>query len=598
MRSLVVILAATLGVSLPSLAATDAQSSTGSTQESRDNTGMNKKSDMDMKGMNMSGMGQQGMMSMSSSIDINDAMNREGSGTSWLPDSTPMYGKMIMRGKDMLMLHGAIWPRYTTLRSGRDVSIAGQGSGSKFDAPSWFMGMYGHPLGSGERPKAQFGARLMVSADPIIERTHGYPLLYQTGETARGLPLHDRQHPHDLFDELSVTYSHRLGQRNSAYAYIAYPGEPALGPPTFMHRLSAMDMPDAPISHHWQDSTHVTFGVTTLGFSTGKLKLEASAFKGREPDENRYNFESPKLDSYSGRLSWNPTRNLALQVSQGFIKSPEAIDPAVNRHRATASLVYNKPLQGDANWSNALVWGQNNDTGEGKTNAYLLESNYQKGANTLYGRLERVQKSGHELVLAPADEHNIYNVGAYSLGYVRDLKHGSGLDVGLGVQATLYTNPSSLNAYYGSSRHGGFQIFFRIRPSRMQGMGGMAGMNHDQMPSIENNSSSPGNMAANAGIKVTAALNPNAPTTDGQNVLTVTLTDAAGKPVTGARIESSVGMSSMDMGTKHPTFKELGNGRYQGNVSFSMAGPWRVTLKITPANNAKPVIQSFDYEVK
>ncbi|MBV9471305.1 MAG: FixH family protein, partial [Abitibacteriaceae bacterium] len=202
------------------------------------------------------------------------------------------------------------------------------------------------------------------------------------------------------------------------------------------------------------------------------------------------------------------------------------------------------------------------------------------------------------LVLAPADEHNIYNVGAYSIGYVRDLKHGSGLDVGLGVQATLYTNPSSLNAYYGSSRHGGFEIFFRIRPSRMQGMGGMAGVNHDQMTGMSGMDANTGAMASNTGIKVTTSIIPNIPTSDGQNVLTVTLTDAAGKPVTGAKVESSVAMTSMDMGTKHPVFKELGKGRYAGNVSFSMAGPWRVTLKITPANNAAPVTQSFDYQVK
>jgi hypothetical protein len=31
-----------------------------------------------------------------------------------------------------------------------------------------------------------------------------------------------------------------------------------------MHRPSQHD-PDAPIGHHWQDSTHITFGVATLG---------------------------------------------------------------------------------------------------------------------------------------------------------------------------------------------------------------------------------------------------------------------------------------------------------------------------------------------
>jgi rusticyanin len=451
-----------------------------------DMTGMQHGSAGMSHGMAMEGAGMPGMMAMRSSVNVNDPMSRESSGTAWMPDSTPMYGKMKMRGQDMLMLHGAIWPRYTTVHSSRDISIAGRGSDSRFDAPSWFMAMYSHPLDASAQPKSQLGLRVMLSADPLIEQGYGYPLLYQSGESYKGQPFHDRQHPHDLFSELSVTYSRRLGGRQSAYLYLGYPGEPALGPPTFMHRLSAMDMADAPISHHWQDSTHITFGVVTAGYSFGKAKIEASAFKGREPDQNRYNFDSPKLDSYSGRVSCNPTRYLALQVSHGFIKSPEELDPDVNRHRTTASIIYNRPLRSDANWSNSLVWGQNNDPQEGKTNSYLFETNYQTGPNTLYFRAERVQKSGHELVLAPADQNRIFGVDAYSIGYVRDLRHGSGLDIGLGVQATLNTNPSGLDPYYGSGTHGAFQIFFRIRPSRMHmdstSMNGMD-MNHaEQMP--------------------------------------------------------------------------------------------------------------------
>jgi rusticyanin len=416
----------------------------------------------DEHGDSMSGM--KNNMAMRSTVDLNDPMSRESSGTSWMPDSSPIYARMRMKGDKMLMLHGTAFPRYTRVGGDRDVSIAGQGGRSRFDAPTMLMGMYSQPAGK----NGQLGVRLMLSADPIIERGYGYPLLYQSGESYRGQPLHDRQHPHDLVSELSVTYSRRLGERNSAYLYLGYPGEPALGPPTFMHRLSAMDDPDAPISHHWQDSTHITWGVATTGCSTGRWKVEASAFKGEEPDENRYNFDSPRLDSFSGRLSWNPTANLALQVSHGYLKHPEALEPGVNLHRTTASVIYNKPLGDDANWSNALVWGQNDATGEGRTNSYLFETNYQRRANTFYARFERVQKSGHELVLLPPDEERIFNVGSYALGYVRDLKHNSGWDVGLGAQVTFNTNPSDLNVYYGGGSHTGFQIFLRIRPSRLR----------------------------------------------------------------------------------------------------------------------------------
>jgi hypothetical protein len=392
-------------------------------------------------------------MEMHSSIDIADPMSREGSGTSWLPDSSPMYGRMFMFDQNLLMLHGAIFPRYTNVSTRR--------GDDRIDAPNWFMAMYSHPLGD----SAQFGARLMMSLDPLTEGGRGYPLLFQTGESWHDQPLHDRQHPHDLFDELSVSLSQKFDHDFSAYVYFGYPGEPALGPPTFMHRPSAMDDPDAPLGHHWQDSTHVTFGVATAGLVWRDVKIEGSIFTGREPDENRYDFDQPNFDSYSGRISWNPTQNLALQVSYGYIHSPEALDPQLNRHRTTASLIYNLPLGHDSNWSNSFVWGQNNDTGQGKTQSFLIESDYQRGRNTVYLRWERVEKSGEELVLNLAADTRVFPVSAYTIGYVRDLSHGNGLDIGLGTQFTINNRPDTLDRYYGDDLGYAFQFFLRIRPS-------------------------------------------------------------------------------------------------------------------------------------
>ncbi len=392
-------------------------------------------------------------MEMHSSVNIADPMNREGSGTSWLPDSSPMYGRMFMFGDDMLMLHGAIFPRYTNVSTRR--------GDDRIDAPNWIMGMYSHPLGD----NTQLGARLMMSLDPLTEGGRGYPLLFQSGESWHDQPLHDRQHPHDLFDELSLSLSQKFDHDLSAYFYFGYPGEPALGPPTFMHRPSAMDDPDAPLGHHWEDSTHVTFGVATLGAQWRNLKIEGSIFTGREPDEDRYDFDRPRFDSFSGRISWNPTQNLALQFSHGYIKSPEALEPDLKRHRTTASVIYNLPLGHDSNWSNTFVWGQNHDTGEGKTQSFLIESDYQRGRDTIYVRWERVEKSGHELVLDPPDESRIFPVSGYTLGYVRDLSHGNGLDIGLGTQFTINDRPDRLDRYYGDDLGYAFQFFLRIRPS-------------------------------------------------------------------------------------------------------------------------------------
>jgi hypothetical protein len=401
---------------------------------------------------------------MKSTVNIGDPMPRESSGTAWNPDSSPMYAYMKMYEKgEMLMVMGSGFARYTQIGSNRDVSVAGDGRRSRFDAPTMMMGMFSKPLGE----KSQIGFRAMVSLDPVIQRGYGYPLLYQTGELHKGQPIHDRQHPHDFFSELSVSFSHQVTKNQSVYVYAGYPGEPALGPPTFMHRISAMNNPDAPISHHWQDATHITWGVVTAGYSFGKFKFESSIFKGEEPDENRWNFDKPKLDSYSARFSFNPTKNWAFQISHGYLRNPEPAEPEVTvKRKTTASAIYNKSFGANKNWASTFVWGQNYAHGE-RTNAFLFESNFDFNKNAVFGRFERVQKSGHELVLDHPDDHEIYNVGAYSLGYVRDLYKDKGLDVGLGGMLTINQNPRTLVPYYGGQNHAGFQVFLRFRPSKM-----------------------------------------------------------------------------------------------------------------------------------
>src|SRR5439155_21379483 len=182
------------------------------------------------------------------------SMTREASGTAWQPEATPMEGLHLMPGDWMLMFHGSAYGVY-------DYQSGHRGD-RKFFSPNMAMGMAQHPLGPGT-----FGLRTMLTLEPATIGKTGYPLLLQTGETADGkTPLIDRQHPHDLFMELAATYSVAIGEQSSIFGYFGYPGEPALGPATFMHRFSGMDNPEAPITHHWLDSTHVTFGVATLGY--------------------------------------------------------------------------------------------------------------------------------------------------------------------------------------------------------------------------------------------------------------------------------------------------------------------------------------------
>src|SRR5262249_31185105 len=256
-----------------------------------------------------------------------------------------------------------------------------------------------------------------LAPDPFMG-ANGYPLLFATGETADGRThLIDRQHPHDLFMELATTYSYELSKNSSVYVYAGLPGEPALGPSTFMHRPSGMDIPMAPITDHWVDSTHITFGVLTAGVVLNTWKIEASVFRGREPDQYRYDIEAPKLDSYSARVSWNPIRELSLQVSWGHLTSPEQLEPDKNEDRFTMSATYPR-LWGKKNFgSRPAVWGRKMMKPGDTLDGLLIETTaIFKNKYTLSARAERVQEN-ELLDLEPAP---IFTVNKLTIGGIYD----------------------------------------------------------------------------------------------------------------------------------------------------------------------------------
>lgn len=401
------------------------------------------------------------MGNMSHAFSLNLPMNRNGSGTGWLPDASPMYGNMYHSKKWMYMLHYNLFLRYTN----QDFTNKGSRGDDTFDAPNWLMFMGQRKVGN----SGLFHFSSMLSLDPVTEGGNGYPLLFQSGETYNGQPLVDRQHPHDLFSELSVSYSQAINSKTDVFAYLAYPGEPALGAVAFMHRPSALNNPDAPLSHHWIDATHITFGVATLGVRAGKFKLEGSSFTGREPNEKRYDFDKPRFDSWSGRLSYNPTKNWALQVSHGFIKSPEAIHVNEDVNRTTASAAYSLPLSKNG-WFNAIaVWGRNKTKGHDGENAFLVEGSWNRNRFGLHGRYEFVQKSTEELNLNELvyGHDALFPVNAFTIGASYDLLQRSRIRLAGGGQFTLYNASSRLDNLYGKNPMA-FQVYLRLYPGLMR----------------------------------------------------------------------------------------------------------------------------------
>lgn len=396
-------------------------------------------------------------MSMSNAFSRNLPMSRNGSGTSWLPDNSPVYAYMFHSKKWMYMLHGNVFLRYNK----QDLFDKGTRGGRKFDAPNMVMFMGQKPVGS----RGLFHFSSMFSADPLTIGGGGYPLLFQTGETYKGKALIDRQHPHDLISELSVSYAHAFSQKSDIFLYLAYPGEPALGPSAFVHRTSGFFNPDAPLSHHWVDATHITFGVATLGYRYGNWKIEASSFTGREPNENRYDFDQPRFDSWSSRLSFNPSAKWALQASHGFIKQPETLHPGEDVNRTTASATYSSKGRNKTHTNLTVLWGLNKTKGHTGENAVLAEGSYTINRTALYGRYEWVQKSTEELGLnESAFGHNaLFPVHALTGGYSYDLLQKGQTRVAVGGQLSVYLPDKQLADLYGKAPMAA-QIYLRIYP--------------------------------------------------------------------------------------------------------------------------------------
>ena len=374
------------------------------------------------------------------------SMERESSGTAWQPDASQHAGLMVMKGGWTLMAHGML-----NLMADHQGGPRGD---DKVFASGMLMAMARRPLGDGT---LQFKA--MVSPDPLMGK-RGYPLLLASGETANGRDrLIDRQHPHDFFMELSASVSQNIGPRSSVFLYGGLPGEPAFGPPAFMHREAIMDSPEAPISHHWLDSTHISFGVLTAGVVVDRVKVEVSRFNAREPDQHRWDIETGPLDSTAIRLSWNPTAELALQGSWGHFKDPEQLEPGVKQRRWSASLLYARELSPGWKLAGTLAWGRktiehHND------DAFVAEAAVKHAGWTIFGRGEMTENRE----LLDLQEHGpAYRVGKVSVGGVRDFRIVPNLSFGVGALASLNFVPDGLAPLYGGKNPAGAMGFVRLK---------------------------------------------------------------------------------------------------------------------------------------
>ena len=365
-------------------------------------------------------------------MGMGGAVYTDGSGTARLPAAEGMMrGQMIPAGDWTLMAHGYAWMTYT--------DQAGPRGARQAFVTSMAMLMAERDLGD----RWHVDVRTMASLDPYLGPT-GYPDLLATGEVAHGAPLVDRQHPHDLFMELSGRIDYRLGGA-SLFIYGGPVAEPALGPSAFMHRGSARYLPLAPITHHWFDSTHISYGVVTGGYASGALQIEASGFRGREPDEHRWDIETPALDSWSVRGSWTPSAHLAVQASHGWLHSPEAQQPGIDEARTTASVQY-----AAGGLTTTVGYGLKDHRPGRALPAFLAEASWEIDRHhAVFGRVEHV--ANDELFPDPADPRHdrVFRVTKAEGGYAYRLRVLGPFGVALGGTLAAYAKPAALRTAYG-----------------------------------------------------------------------------------------------------------------------------------------------------
>jgi hypothetical protein len=364
---------------------------------------------------------------------------------------------MIMhkKGSWMLMFHGETFIN--------EIQQTGPRGADKFFSTNWFM-----PMAQRQTGKGILTLRTMLSLEPATVSDRRYPELFQQGETAYGKPIIDGQHPHDFVMELAAMYDYNFNDHAALSFYAAPVGDPAMGPPAYPHRASAAEDPLAPLGHHLQDSTHIANDVVTVGLTYRDIRLEASGFYGREPDEYRWNIDSGKIDSWSTRFTVNPFPNWSFQYSIGELASPEALFPDESVRRMTASLIYNRPLQ-DGNWASMALWGRNQNMQDGNVgNSYLLESTLRFLAkNSVWARIENVDRTtdlmqNHNPVPLSLSDSYFARVQAYTAGYDREFGRLPHVSTALGGQIMWYGVPSVLRTEYGGHPVGAL-VFLRLR---------------------------------------------------------------------------------------------------------------------------------------
>jgi hypothetical protein len=327
-----------------------------------------------------------------------------------------------------------------------------------FRSQNWLMAAATRPLGAGT-----LGLNGMISLEPLTAPGRGYSEIFQVGEAYQGLQITDHQHPHDLFMQLSASWSVSLGTRGRLTLAGAPVGEPALGPVAFMHRASSAENPLAPLAHHIFDSTHIANSVVLGRVDLGIVSVEGSVFHGREPDEHHYDLEFGAPDSWAARVWLRPTPGWLIQASHGFLEEPEELEPG-DQDRTNVSASWSRHR---ANGFTAITAAfGDNERPYSRLHSFLIEATHRSGRSSIFGRFESTDVETEillfpQIVHVPHPGELVDRVKAFTIGGVRDIATIRGAAIGAGGDVTFYGVPPLLRNTH-DDHPVSFQVYFRV----------------------------------------------------------------------------------------------------------------------------------------
>lgn len=360
----------------------------------------------------------------------------------------------------MVMLHGNAFAVQSARKSdrGRDA----------FAVPNMIMADVGTSVGDNHYVNLD----LMATLEKWTFPKEGYPELLQIGESNEDeLPFIDAQHPHSSpIMGLTLSDTISLGRgKDHVKIWFAPRGEATEGPIAFMHRPTGMVNPDAPLGHHiGQDVGHITSTVIGGALRLGETTIELSTFNGREPEPTKVDLPVGAPNSYAMRLTRQFGDHLYAMASASYVKEPEHHDPDLDHiNRYSASIYGDKTY--DSGWAchHAFIWGLVNGYDHASAlNSFAMEFWMSREAANFFGRLEHLQRTPNELLVAASDPDDGRWVSALTLGYTHEIASWEGSSVGLGGSLTKDILPSEYRASYGDEALTG-RLFLRVTGMRM-----------------------------------------------------------------------------------------------------------------------------------